>query len=74
MFYLVMRVFLRIPPRATRIAQKVTFRVPAKILPVYEHSPYYQGTILWNELEKDTQKRDNIVIFKKDIDRLYKCY
>ena len=66
--------FLRVAPRATRNAQKVVFKVPAKILPVYEHSPYYQGTLLWNELENDTQKKDNIFTFKKDIDKLYKSY
>ena len=66
--------FLRTPPRETRAASKLVFKVPVKILPVYEHSPYYQGTNLLNGLEKDTQLRDNIFEFKKDVDKLYKCY
>ena len=66
--------YLRVPPRETRGAQKIVFKVPTKILPIYEHSPYYQGTKLWNELEKETQKKDNIFSFKKEIEKLYKCY
>ena len=66
--------YLRMAPRETRSAQKVVFKVPAKILPIYERSPYYQGIKVWNELEKDTQKRDNVFAFKKDIEKLYKCY
>ena len=66
--------FIRIPPRETRIAMKIVFKTPAKITPVYEHSPYYQGTNLWNGLEKETQKKDNIFAFKKDIERHFKCY
>ena len=66
--------FIRIPPRETRIAMKKVFKTPAKITPVYEHSPYYQGTNLWNGLEKETQKKDNIFAFKKDIERHFKCY
>ena len=66
--------FIRTPPRETRAASKLVFKVPVKILPVYEHSPYYQGTNLWNGLEKDTQLRDNIFAFKKDVDKLYNYY
>ena len=66
--------YLRAPTRETRSAQKVVFRIPAKILPIYEHSPYYQGSNLWNGLDKDTQKKDNVFAFKKDIDKLFKCY
>ena len=66
--------YLRAAPRVTRGARKVVFKVPAKILPIYERSPYYQGTKLWNELEKETQKKDNIFSFKKEIDKLYMRY
>ena len=66
--------FIRLPPRETRSALKIVFKVPVKILPVYEHSPYYTGTNLWNGLKKETQTKDNIFSFKKEIDKLYKCY
>ena len=76
LMYILLRddTYLRMAPQETRSAQKVVFKVPAKILPIYERSPYYQGITLWNELEKDTQKRDNVFAFKKDIEKLYKCY
>ena len=66
--------FIRIPPRETRSAMKIVFKIPAKIMHVNENSPYYQGTNLWNGLEKETQKKDNIFAFKKDIERHFKCY
>ena len=65
---------IKVPTRETRAAQKVQFKVPNRILPVYERSPYYQGTVLWNELSEETQKIDNIYGFKKEIDKLYKSY
>ena len=66
--------YLRVAPWETRSARKVVFKVPAKILPVYERSPYYLGTKLWNGLDKETQKKDTIHAFKKDIDKLYRNY
>ena len=66
--------YIRISPRETRAAQKVVFKVPTRILPIYEHSPYYQGTVLWNELCEETQKMNNIYGFKKEIEKLYKNY
>ena len=38
--------FLRVPNRVTRSAERIVFKVPAKILPVYERSPYYVRTKL----------------------------
>ena len=40
----------------------------------YEKSPYYLGTILWNNLPQQTQFGDNILDFKKRILPLYKTY
>ena len=65
---------IRTPPRETRAAQKIVCNVPNRIIPVYEHSPYYKGTILWNRLDEETQKIDNIFVFKKEIAKLYTCY
>ena len=58
------------PLRETRAAQKVLFIVPTRILPVYEHSPFYKGTFIWNGLCEETQKIDNVFAFKKEIDKL----
>ena len=66
--------YLRKAPRETRSAQKLVFKVPTKILPVYERSPYYQGVKLWDSLDKEIQKKENVILFKKEIEKLYKEY
>ena len=58
----------------TRAADKVVFKVPHRILPIYEHSPYYQGTKLWNGLPKDIQVKDSVFAFKKSIEPFFKKY
>ena len=67
-------VYLHIPVRHTRGADKIQFKVPTRIQPTYEHSPYYIGTKLWNSLTKETQEKENIYDFKKEINRMYKVY
>ena len=59
--------FVRVPPHETRSALKIVFKLLAKVVPIYEHSPYYQlqGKKLWNELDKKTQRKDNVVALKK---------
>ena len=66
--------YIKVSARITMIANKVNFRVPAKITRIYEHSPYYIGTKLWNNLPETTQKSNNIYMFKKLIDRQYTGY
>ena len=68
------KTYICVPRRDTRSADKIVFKVPARILPVYEHSPYYQGTKMWNELTSETQKKNNVFAFKKDIKSLFKHY
>ena len=60
--------------RETRTATKINFKVPNKISHQYEHSPYYMGTKLWNDLPENMQKSDNIFTFKKQVNILYKTY
>ena len=45
-----------------------------KILPVYERSPYYVGTKLWNELPVRVQEYHDIFAFKKEIARMNRVY
>ena len=66
--------YLYVPVRQTRNAQKVIFKTPARILPIYERSPYYIGTKLWNELDVDTQKVDNVFAYKTKIAMSYVRY
>ena len=67
-------VFLRVPNRVTSIAEKFVFKVPAKILPLYECSPYYVGTKLWTELPVRVQDSRDIFAFKKEIARMNRVY
>ena len=66
--------FLKVPNRVTRGAGRVTFKVPAKIFPSYERSPFYVGTKLWDELTTSVQESVDIFAFKKEIDKLYRVY
>ena len=67
-------VFLRVPNRVTRSAEKIVFKVPAKILPVYERSPFYVGTKLWSDLPVRVQDSHYIFAFKKEIARMNRVY
>ena len=66
--------FLKIANRVTRSADKICFKVPTKVSPVYERSPYYIGTKLWNEFSKEVQNLPNVYAFKKEIDRVNRVY
>ena len=55
-------------------SSKVNFKVPNKITYMYEHSPYYIGTKLWDELPEEIQKLDNVYVFKNEISKIYKAY
>ena len=66
--------YVKVAQRNTRSAEKVIFKVPNRILPIYEHSPYYQGTTLWNGLDKEVQHKDTLFAFKKAIEPLFKRY
>ena len=68
------RSYLHVPSRETRSTDKIQFKVSTKILPMYEHSPYYIGTKLWNNLAKEVQNKENVYSFKKEVGRLYKAY
>ena len=52
----------------------MNFKVPTKISHVYEHSPYYKGSKLWDVLPETIQKSDNIYTFKAAVDNLHKAY
>ena len=60
--------------RNTRRHDKYVFRVETKIGTKYAISPYYKGTTLWDKLAKDTQNLENIFLFKKEIEKLYKTF
>ena len=65
---------LKVPNRVSRTIDRITFKVPARITPTYERSPYYLVTLLWNELDKNIQEAPNVYAFKKEINRQYRTY
>ena len=65
--------YLRVPDRVTRSAGKIV-KVPTKITPAYEHSPFYIGTKLWNDLSLQIQESHDVFAFKKEIDRMNRSY
>ena len=67
-------IYLKIPGRDTLSANKVNFKVPPKISHVYEHSPCYIGTKLWDVLPESTQKCDNVFAFKAALNNIHKVY
>ena len=67
-------IFRGVPNRVTKGADKITFKVPNKILPVYERSPFYVGTMLWNKLSKTVQDSHDFFAFKKEIDKMNRLY
>ena len=64
----------KITDRATRQQEKYVFKTDTKIGKNYERSPYYQGTLHWDKLPKETQFAENIFEFKKRLLPLYKEY
>ena len=66
--------FLKTHNRMTRTAEKKVFKVPTRISPVYENSPYYMGSKLWNELHKNIQESPDVFSFKKEVKKLNRVY
>ena len=66
--------FLKVPNRITRRVDRIVFNVPNRILSVYERSPYYVGTKLWDDLPNHVQELDNVFAFKKEIRRRHRTY
>ena len=65
---------LRATVRETRNALKIVFKVPTRMTPKFEKSPFYIGTKLWDELSNNEQRAENVYVFKKEIDKLYSRY
>ena len=66
--------YLRTNRRNTQSANKLNFKGPNKITHVYEHSPYYVGTKVWDALPETIQKLDNVYSFKKEFSKPCSAY
>ena len=62
------------PARVTRTIEKIVFKVPSKCDVKYLNSPFYKGTMYWDNLNHEQQKADNVLQFMKLIHGLYSVY
>ena len=60
--------------RITRAVTKIVFKTASRCTGKYLNSPFYKGTILWNNLDVDLQKICNVNRFVKGIKKLYLIY
>ena len=68
------KAFHRILMRVTRSAGKIVFKLPKKITPISEHSPFYVRSKVWDELSIAIQEFGDKFAFKKEIDRMNRVY
>ena len=64
----------KVGARALRSNNKYIFKTDNKVGTKYQCSPYYKGTLLWNELPKDIQFAGDVYEFKKRVKRRYRKY
>ena len=50
------------------------FKIPTKITPKYDKSPFVIGTKLWDELSNDIQRANSVFEFKRVMCKLYSKY
>ena len=65
---------LKVPARATRANAKVVFDVMSRTTTKYLNSPFLRGTVLWDNLPVETQKAENMCVFKKLLKPRYNEY
>ena len=57
-----------------RTAEKPVFKKATKCTGKYINSPFYKGTILWDELDRDVQRVNTLERFMKELKKLYIVY
>ena len=60
--------------RVLRNNDKYTFKVDRKIGTRYQRSPFYRGTLLWNELSVHIQTANDVIRFKQLVGSRYRVY
>ena len=64
----------RVHGHNTRAAQIYSFTHERYHNVKYKNSPYYKGTILWDELPVHTRQCNTLLDFKKSLNRLYRKF
>ena len=65
---------IKTPVRPTRAMIKVVFKVPIRCMGKYFNSPFYKGTILWDNIDRDLQRVTNEHQFQLGLKKLYTVY
>ena len=60
--------------RVLRNNDKYTFKLDRKIGTKYQHSPFYRGTLLCNELSVHIQTANDVKRFKQLVGSRYRVY
>ena len=62
------------PARITRAVTKVVFKTASKCTGRYLNSPFYKGTLLWNQLSSEKQRSNTVLQFVNALKKLYTGY
>ena len=65
---------LKVPVRLTRAVLKLNFKTATKCTTKYLNSPFYKGTLLWNQLNSIDQRSNTVSSFVNCLSRLYNVY
>ena len=60
--------------RVTRAISKVIFKTASRCVNKYLNSPFYKGTILWNNLDVEMQRIGNVKRFVTELKKLDRNY
>ena len=58
------------PVRLTRAVTKIVFKTAPKCTRKYLGSPFYEGTLLWNDLSSEQQSTDTVLQFINGMKKL----
>ena len=62
------------PIRTTRAVTKMVFKTASKCSGKYLNSPFYKGTLLWDKLDNDLQRMNNVKQFLQELKKSYTVY
>ena len=62
------------PVRVTRAISKVIFKTATRCTNKYLNSPFYKGSILWNNREVELQRIGSVKGFVRDLKKLDRNY
>ena len=58
----------------TRAAGKIIFKTATKCTGKYMNSPFYKGTLFWNDISAVEQYLESVLQFANVLDKLYVLY